>query len=155
MAFASLVPLIFVAQVTTGPGAAEAHCAGAGNPVVGALLIGGGSTYASETPDSNTCNNDHTYSGSFRSHLNRWRATLILSDANQNMIVIPGDYGVQSTYVNSTQSNSQYTRITLCVDNLQLWSSRDVYCGWQGNYRHFSTRTMIYDTTYYGSNTGY
>lgn len=155
MAFASLVPLVFVAQVTAGSGAAEARCAGAGNPVVGTLVVNG-FTWASETPDSNTCNNDLTYSGSFRSHLSVWRATLILSDATQNQVIHSGDYGQANEYFNTTISSGKHTRITLCVDNLEFWGGTgDVYCGWGSNYNTFYTSTMIYDTTYYGSNTGY
>ncbi len=154
MALASLVPLIFVAQVATGAGTAEARCAGIGNPVVGTLVIGG-SVWASETPDPNTCNNDLNYYASFRSHMATWRATLILSDANGRKVNNIGTYGNTSSGTNITYP-SGFTRITLCVDDVGFWGIGTVYCGWGGNYQAFYNQTaMVYDTTYYGSNTGY
>jgi hypothetical protein len=154
LALALLAPLIFLTQSTIGAGTAEARCAGqfnatASNFKINNLLV------ASEFPYGGTCNNDGIYETSFHSNLANWRATLILSNGNPaEDRVVYGSYSTNWHNVNLVGSSS-HTRITLCIDNLQSGDIKQVFCGWETNYRISVTNTMVYDTTYYGSNTGY
>jgi hypothetical protein len=147
VAMMAMVPLMFVAQATMGAGTAEARCAGVGNPIVGTLVING-NTFVTETPAANTCDDDRNYITTLQSKIsNGWRASMILSDANNN------HYGGWSTGYNGTPVTvgaGVYMccpiRITLCIDDGWSW-----YCGYGSNYVWDSKANL----TYYGDHTGF
>lgn len=150
---ALLVPLIVVAQATSGAGRAEASCPAYNNPVTGQLIVGA-FLYATETPAPNTCNYDNNYQTNFQSSNAAWRASLIIWDPVNNMqIMFPGGYDTNPHNVNVTIYKGYVpTRLVLCLDNLAYGGG--VYCGWGSNWTYHATQYVVSlansgDNTYY------
>jgi hypothetical protein len=140
---ALLVPLIFVAQATTGAGRAEASCPGYNNPVTGQLLVGA-FLYATETPAPNTCDYDNNYQTTFQSSSSAWRASVIMWDTiNNQQIIFPGGYDTNPHSLNVTFYKGGYApvRIVLCLDNLAYGGG--IYCGWGSNWTYHNTQYVV------------
>lgn len=136
---ALVVPLMFVAQATTGAGRAEASCPAYNTPFTGTLVLSG-TTYASETSDPNTCNDDNIYQGSFRSQVYGWKVTLIFWDSvHNNVSMSPGSDTTASSTLYIKFGGYIPDRMVLCVEKTGFGK----YCGWGSNYTWDPTNYVL------------
>lgn len=142
VAFASMVPLVFMAQVTTGTGVAEARCGGQGHRIVSQLVIDS-TAWVTETPNSGTCDGLGDYYATMRSSFSGWRASVWIQNGG---VWTPhyGGFGT-GTYNYSYSDANSYSYMHLCLDNgAGTW-----YCGWGSSWANYLTHS------YYGVNSGF
>lgn len=151
LTLALAVPLIFVAQTTTGAGRAEAGCPNVNSPQTGYLIV---SAFlgASETPASYTCNNDGSYEGTLQSNHEDWRASLVFWNPATGMHYgFFGNYGYDPYFLHVSICCG-FTRIVLCLDRFEKGGG--AYCGWGSNWTYHPTDFVLSyaksgDNTYY------
>ena len=139
---ALLVPLLFAAQTTTGAGRAEASCPGYNNPQTGYLIVSM-FIWASETPASNTCNNDSYYQGTFQSSDEHWAASIYFWDPTPgytHYVRFSGGYSMDQ-YTFERYLCCGYTRIILCLSNVAYGGG--VYCGWGNKVTYHPTDYVL------------
>jgi len=118
------------------PGTAHANCSGS-TEVTGELIIFG-STYATETPVTGTCNGNSYYQTELQSSYSTWRTSFHVQNNGFWVHYYAAGYDTNVYPMNFTDNNS-HSEVNLCVDNGVDW-----YCGWGTRYTHDSKWTSYY-----------
>jgi hypothetical protein len=119
---AAIIPAMFLVQAVTGPGVANAACAGVGNEAV-LSLFSGSQLLINERANPGTCNNNDLYGGSFRNETgnSQWRAVVWVQNGGV-WTAHAGGYDTAAHSYSFTDNNS-HSDIQLCLDNFDVGST--------------------------------